>query len=44
LKDRRAAAMDTNMYYGWYSTAVVDGEAEDESRRVLLYFSYAQLN
>ena len=44
FKDRRAAAMDTNMYYGWYSTAVVDGEAEDESRRVLLYFSYGQLN
>jgi F-box protein 9 len=43
FKDRRAAAMDNNMYYGWYSTAVVDGEDEDESRQVLLYFSYGQL-
>ena len=33
FRDRRASAVDPNMYYGWYSIADVDGEeGPDESR------------
>ena len=33
VRDRRASAVDPNMYYGWYSIADVDGEeGSDESR------------